>query len=241
MAPDGSGKAPVNRPRLYSPRLSKRGVVRLWPDEEVTLGLCVAEGSRPRWPRLRVSAWHGQRLSAGNLAALPVLPGMDSLTVIVDHDKAGIKAADECHCRWLAPVVEGRRWMAQAEGDDSTDSVAQPNDTGQRRAELDAGPNVHVQAEWDIASPSVHSPAGLRDAAANTTAIDNEAARREHHGPDLWRLGKRQVVPRHRHRVPRGSQPAVARQSRSRWRGRLFRWRGSSKHRQARARLVEAP
>lgn len=42
---DGGGKAELETPRLLWPSLpSKGGVIRLWPDEEVTLGLCVAEG-----------------------------------------------------------------------------------------------------------------------------------------------------------------------------------------------------
>jgi putative DNA primase/helicase len=118
VAPDGSGKAPVDRPRLYWPGLTKKGVVRLWPDEEVTLGLCVAEGIETA---LTAAAGFGLAwacLDAGNLAALPVLPGIESLTIIADHDQAGIKAADECQSRWLEAGVEVRMWMAPAEGDD---------------------------------------------------------------------------------------------------------------------------
>src|SRR5689334_12970621 len=45
LAPDGSGKAAVAKPRLLCKGGAKAGgVVRLWPDEAVTTGLLVAEG-----------------------------------------------------------------------------------------------------------------------------------------------------------------------------------------------------
>jgi hypothetical protein len=45
LAPDGSGKADIDKPRLLWPGLPKAGgVIRLWPDEEVVHGLCVGEG-----------------------------------------------------------------------------------------------------------------------------------------------------------------------------------------------------
>jgi hypothetical protein len=45
LAPDGGGKADVAKPRLLLRGHRKHGgVVRLFPDEELTTGLCVAEG-----------------------------------------------------------------------------------------------------------------------------------------------------------------------------------------------------
>ena len=44
IAPDGSGKAKLDRPRLLLARHRSDGVVRLWPDEEITLGLVLGEG-----------------------------------------------------------------------------------------------------------------------------------------------------------------------------------------------------
>lgn len=44
LQPDGSGKAPIENPRLLLKGHPSRGVVRLWPDNEVTLGLALAEG-----------------------------------------------------------------------------------------------------------------------------------------------------------------------------------------------------
>jgi putative DNA primase/helicase len=97
LAADGSGKAPIDRPRLYLPGHSSKGVIRLWPDEEVTLGLTIGEGIetcltaaaaglRPVWAAM----------DAGNLGAFPVLPGLEGLTILVDHDppnrKTGVRA-----------------------------------------------------------------------------------------------------------------------------------------------------
>ena len=58
IMPDGS-KADVNPPRLYWKGLPAGGVVRLWPDEEVTLGLLSARASRPAGRRCRLRAGLG--------------------------------------------------------------------------------------------------------------------------------------------------------------------------------------
>lgn len=76
------------------------GVVRLSADDEVTSGLGIAEGIetalavpfRPVWACL----------SAGQLAAFPVLAGIEALTIFADQDKAGLDAANACGERWHA-------------------------------------------------------------------------------------------------------------------------------------------
>lgn len=76
------------------------GVVRLSGDDEVASGLGVAEGIetalavpfRPVWACL----------SAGQLAAFPVLSGIGALTIFADQDKTGINAANACGERWHA-------------------------------------------------------------------------------------------------------------------------------------------
>lgn len=76
------------------------GVVRLSGDEDVTLGLAIAEGIetalavpfRPVWACL----------SAGQLAQFPVLSGIEALTIFADQDKAGLDAANACGERWHA-------------------------------------------------------------------------------------------------------------------------------------------
>jgi hypothetical protein len=88
LAKDGTGKAPIDKPRRLLKDHRSRGVIRLWPDEDIVLGLVIgegietclaaaAEGAVPIWATM----------SAGNLATFPVLPGIEGITVLVDHDK----------------------------------------------------------------------------------------------------------------------------------------------------------
>lgn len=83
------------------------GAVRLCDDGEAVVGLFVAEGietalSGPQ-PALAC-------LNAGNLAKLPVLAGCECLTVHVDADDAGRRAADTCARRWHAAGAVARLW-----------------------------------------------------------------------------------------------------------------------------------
>jgi hypothetical protein len=130
LKPDGSGKAEIDKPRLLLKGHRKHGgVVRLWPDEEVSTGLCIAEGLETA-----LTTAHGFTpvwacIDAGNLAAFPVLPGIESLTIVADHDKpnpktgkrAGIEAAEACAERWLSAEKEVRIWRAGTEGQDFND------------------------------------------------------------------------------------------------------------------------
>lgn len=121
VQPDGS-KAPIDRPRLLWPGLPKAGgVVRLWPDDEVTLGLCVAEGIETALTAAAGFGMAWSTIDAGNLAALPVLDGIESLTIVADHDPAGKKGADACRRRWLEAGVEVRVWQAPNAGADLND------------------------------------------------------------------------------------------------------------------------
>lgn len=102
IRPDGT-KANVDPPRLLLGGHRKAGTVcRLWPDEAVTLGLGVAEGVETA-----LSLAHAFRpvwacIDAGNLAALPVLDGIESLTIAADADDAGRAAATACAERWAS-------------------------------------------------------------------------------------------------------------------------------------------
>lgn len=132
LAPDGGGKADVPGPRrLLKGHRKRGGVVRLFPDEELATGLCVAEGLETA-----LSAARGFRpawacLDAGNLAALPILPGVEALTIVADHDRpnprtgrrAGMEAAEACARRWVEAGVEVRTWTALDEGADLNDFV----------------------------------------------------------------------------------------------------------------------
>lgn len=79
-------------------------VVRLAADEVVTRGLGIAEGIEtalraPFWPMWAC-------LSAGTMKTFPVLPGITSLSVFADQDKAGLDAANACGERWHAAGAE---------------------------------------------------------------------------------------------------------------------------------------
>ncbi|MPV66365.1 toprim domain-containing protein [Burkholderia sp. BE17] len=94
-------KAEVDPPRLLLGGHRKAGgVIRLWPDEAVTSGLGIAEGIETA-----LSLAHGYApvwacIDAGNLQALPVLAGIESLIIAVDDDSAGKVAAAACAQRW---------------------------------------------------------------------------------------------------------------------------------------------
>jgi hypothetical protein len=77
-------------------------VIRLWPDEAVTTGLGVAEGIETALSLAHAFTPVWACMDASNLAALPVLPGVESVLIAADHDPAGIKAAEACALRWAA-------------------------------------------------------------------------------------------------------------------------------------------
>jgi DNA polymerase I-like protein with 3'-5' exonuclease and polymerase domains len=80
--------------------LGRRGVVKLWPagpklyvGEGIETVLAAASfGWRPAW----------SAVCAEGLTKLPVLPGVDRLVVLVDHDAPGEAAAAECSARWAS-------------------------------------------------------------------------------------------------------------------------------------------
>jgi hypothetical protein len=122
LAPDGSGKAPIERPRLLAQGCRKAGgVVRLFPDEDVNTGLCIAEGIETAMVAARGFAPAWATIDAGNLATFPVLDGIESLTVAVDHDKAGLVAFNAVAARWLAAGREVRQWQPPEHGMDLND------------------------------------------------------------------------------------------------------------------------
>ncbi len=77
--------------------------VKLDADAEVTMGLHVGEGVETvlaaRQFGLR-PAWAVG--SAGAIAVFPVLPGIESLTILAEHDEANRKATEVCATRWHA-------------------------------------------------------------------------------------------------------------------------------------------
>lgn len=103
---DGT-KANVDPPRLLlGGHAKKLGVIRLWPDECVSYGLAVAEGVETALSLALAYQPAWACVDAGNLAALPVLDGVETLVIGADNDDAGISAAEACATRWTDAGAE---------------------------------------------------------------------------------------------------------------------------------------
>lgn len=106
-------------------------VVRLWPDETVTTGLVIGEGIETTLAAATgLGTYKGTELTpvwatctAVAMAKLPVLPGIEALTILVDHDEngAGQRAAMECSGRWTMADREVIRLIPEALGEDFND------------------------------------------------------------------------------------------------------------------------
>ena len=83
--------------------LGRQGVIRLSPDDAVTSALGVAEGIEDALAVL-LSGWSPVWVatSAGAIARLPVIPGIECMTIFADADEAGFDAAKSCCARWRA-------------------------------------------------------------------------------------------------------------------------------------------
>lgn len=139
LAHDGSGKAPVDRPRLLLKGHRKAGgVIRLSHDDEVTHGIGIGEGIETCLTVL--SAGWGPIwccVDAGNVKGFSVLDGIDAVTVFGDYDRMdpktgkrpGVEAANACADRWTAAGREARVLFPPTEGTDFND-WAQEVDNG---------------------------------------------------------------------------------------------------------------
>lgn len=97
----------------------KGGVIRLWPDEAVTRGLFLAEGVESALSVAREFTPVWCALDAGNLRGLPVLPGVECLTVFADKDANGtgeLAALELCE-HWQAAGREAEMMAPRIFGD----------------------------------------------------------------------------------------------------------------------------
>jgi putative DNA primase/helicase len=122
LNPDGTKVAEAPK-RLLAGHRKAGGVIRLWPDECVTRGLGIAEGIETA-----LCAAHGFTpiwctIDAGNMAAFPILAGIDALTIFADNDEAGIQAASACANRWAA-AAEVTVVRPEEPGFDIADAIA---------------------------------------------------------------------------------------------------------------------
>jgi putative DNA primase/helicase len=120
---EGTAKADVERPKLLLTGHRKSGgCIRLSPDDDVTLGLGLAEGIETALAVMAMGwspVW--ATVDAGNLKSFPVLDGIEALTIFADHDKAGLDAARDCARRWRDAEREVRIATPSAEGFDFAD------------------------------------------------------------------------------------------------------------------------
>lgn len=105
LTPDGRQNEVVGEARR-SLGAVKDGVVRLWADEDVTLALGVAEGIETALSINRLAAYVRlpvwATLDTAGLASFPVLAGVETLVIAVDHHLAGVSAAIDLRNAWTA-------------------------------------------------------------------------------------------------------------------------------------------
>jgi phage/plasmid primase-like uncharacterized protein len=106
------------------------GAIKLWSDAAVTTGLVIGEGLETtasaatqiqhRGTVLR-PAW--ALVDAGNLAAFPVLAGVEHLTILVDNDAngKGQEAANECTRIWIRAGRDVEQLIPRGIGADFND------------------------------------------------------------------------------------------------------------------------
>jgi putative DNA primase/helicase len=103
---DGSGKAQGQTKMMAG----AAGVIRLVPDEDVTLGLGLTEGIETALAVMQRAGWRPvwAASSAGAVRRFPVVPGIEALTIFADTGDAGISAAEDCAARWHDAGREAR-------------------------------------------------------------------------------------------------------------------------------------
>lgn len=107
-------------------------VIRLWPDEDVSTGLVIGEGVETVLSVATRCTRHGALLqpawatgSAGNLETFPILAGIETLTILVDHDESGRgqEAARRCTVRWAEARRSVTKLTPRVRGDDFNDDI----------------------------------------------------------------------------------------------------------------------
>jgi DNA polymerase I-like protein with 3'-5' exonuclease and polymerase domains len=99
-----------------------RGVVKLWPAGsqlvvgegiETVLAAATRLSQRPAW----------SAISAPMLEKFPVLPGVEQLVILVDHDDTGKQAASKCMNKWRCAGRHVRQLMPRTPGTDFNDLI----------------------------------------------------------------------------------------------------------------------
>ncbi len=85
---------------------AKGAAIKIDEDADVTMGICIGEGLETCLSALFMDnpirpVW--ALGSANAIACFPVLPGIEGIHILMEHDKSGAnqRAADECGARWI--------------------------------------------------------------------------------------------------------------------------------------------
>jgi putative DNA primase/helicase len=118
--------------------------IKLSADEDVAEGLHIGEGLESvlsAMARGLLPAW--ALGGAGNMAAFPVLSGVEALIIIVDHDLSGTgqRAALECSERWIASGREVRVMVPSKAGSDFNNITVQQ----QEKKEFENGDSFSLE------------------------------------------------------------------------------------------------
>jgi putative DNA primase/helicase len=119
LDPHTSEKAAVKPARMILGR-KRGGVIRLISDNAIEGRLAYAEGIETALSAISAGWPCWSAIDAGNMAALPVWPWID-LTIFVDHDAAGIAAAETLARRWKSAGGNAVLIRAPQPGEDWND------------------------------------------------------------------------------------------------------------------------
>jgi hypothetical protein len=108
----------------------KGGAVKLTADEHVIYALGIAEGIETALSLQHLPEWRGlpvwSLINADGIDSFPVLAGIETLVIAVDHDKAGEDAALAVAKRWRAAGREVLLVEAIKPGNDLNDVMGTP-------------------------------------------------------------------------------------------------------------------
>ncbi|MCC6170686.1 MAG: toprim domain-containing protein [Gammaproteobacteria bacterium] len=122
LAADGRGKVGTDFDKLLLKGHRKAGgVIRLWPNEAVATGLCIAEGIETALAAAHAYEPVWACVDASNLEAFPVLDGIECLVIVADHDERGLGAAAKVGQRWADAGRETSITTPDATGTDLAD------------------------------------------------------------------------------------------------------------------------
>jgi hypothetical protein len=122
LTPDGRKAAVAPNKRVIG--VKRGGVIKIAPDETVVLALAISEGIETGLTMIAQGLPCWCAVDAGGVAAFPLLNGVQTLHVGVDHDPAGQRAASAVSRRWSevgwevllhTPGHLGADWADQAQ------------------------------------------------------------------------------------------------------------------------------